>query len=96
MPGIQKISSKGLSVRISDLKIAEENLKNNKPSVTPNDPVDVTYNIDTKEYEPLDGYHRYLKARGGTIEKALKSKPIEINAKIKLIKNSEGKCGIVS
>ena len=93
MPGIQKISSKGLSVRISDLKIAEENLKNNKPSVTPNDPVDVTYNIDTKEYELLDGYHRYLKARGGTIEKALKSKPIEINAKIKLIKNSEGKFG---
>ena len=41
----------------------------------------------------MDGYHRYLKARGGTIEKALKSKPIEINAKIKLIKNSEGKFG---
>lgn len=93
MPGVQKISSNGLAVRMADLKIAEENLKNNKPSVTPDAPVDVTYNIDTKEYELLDGYHRYLKARGGTIEKASKSKPIEILSKVKLIKNSESKFG---
>jgi len=93
MPGVQKISSKGLSVRMADLKIAEENLKNNKPSITPNAPVDVEYNIDTKKYELLDGYHRYLKARGGTIEKASKSKPVEILSKVKLIKNSESKFG---
>ena len=93
MPGVQKISSKGLSVRMADLKKAEENLKNNKPSITPNAPVDVEYNIDTKKYELLDGYHRYLKARGGTIEKASKSKPVEILSKVKLIKNSETKFG---
>lgn len=61
---------KGLSVRMTDLKIAEENLAKGKKSVTPNAPVDVTINLTTGERELSDGYHRYLDARGGTIEAA--------------------------
>ena len=75
---------KGLSVRISDLRIAEDNLSKGKKSVTPDAPVDVTINLTTGERELSDGYHRYLEARGGSIESA-KTTNLEgtIPAKIK-------------
>lgn len=69
--GVQSISTKHLSTSMSHLRIAEGNLAEGRGSVTPKDPVEVNYNIDTGEYSLQDGYHRYLDARGGTIEKAL-------------------------
>lgn len=69
--GVQSISTKQLSPSMSHLRIAEGNLAEGRGSVTPKDPVEVNYNIDTGEYSLQDGYHRYLDARGGTIEKAL-------------------------
>ena len=76
---------KGLSVRMSDLRIAEDNLSKGKKSITPNEPIDVTINLTTGNRELSDGYHRYLDARGGTIEKA-KTRNLEgsLPSKIKL------------
>jgi len=86
-PGKQMVSTKGLKVRMRDLRIAEANLADGKESVTPSDPVEVTYNVDTGEYELLDGYHRYLKARGGTIAAAKDSPHKEIPAIVTFVKN---------
>jgi hypothetical protein len=76
-----------LKVRFRDLKIADENLKAGNGSVTPNDPVDVSYNVDTGEMELVDGYHRYLAQRGGSIEAAKDSKHKDIKAKVTFVKN---------
>ena len=92
-PGIQKVSTKGLKVRRSDIDIAEENIAKGKPSVTPDDPVEVTYNRTTGEYELADGYHRYLALRGGSIDEALNKARAgdfpEILADVKIVENVE-------
>jgi predicted GNAT family acetyltransferase len=91
--GVRTISTKGMKVRMSDLKIAEEDIAKGKPSVTPDAPVEVTYNRTTGEYELVDGYHRYLASRGGTIaaakEQAKKGEFPDIQADIKIVQNVE-------
>ena len=77
------IPFKGLEIRMRDLIKAQEDLSNNKPSVTPDAPVEVMFNITNDTKELLDGYHRYLLARGGDIEKAKNNG--SINGKIKAI-----------
>lgn len=67
---VQNIPIKGLEVRMTDLIKAEKNLKVGKGSVTPNDPVEVTFNVTTGKRELTDGYHRYLEYRGGNINNA--------------------------
>jgi hypothetical protein len=87
------IPFKDLNVRMSDLKIAEDNLSKGKKSVTPNEPVEVSFNLTTGKKELEEGYHRYLDARGGTIENAKKNIDGGINAKVKFTvteKNSQG------
>lgn len=90
----EEVPFKDLNVRSRDLKIAEENLNKNKPSVTPNEPVEVSYNIDTGEKTLEDGYHRYLAARGGTIKKAVTTNTDgSIKAKIEYVKNEKTQYG---
>lgn len=86
-PGRRSISTESLKVRMRDLRIAEENLQAGKGSVTPGDPVEVSYNVDTGVYELVDGYHRYLKRRGGTIEAAKKSPHVTLEAIVNLVNN---------
>jgi hypothetical protein len=91
---VEELSFKDFSVSMSYLLIAEEDLAQNKESVTPNEPIDVVYNINTNDAFLLDGYHRYLKARGGTIQNALKdsreNKFGKILCKVKFEKNIIG------
>lgn len=71
VPGIQMINARYLRVDMLHLKIAEKDLAEGRPSVTPNQPVSVEYNINDKSFRLTDGYHRYLEKRGGSVEAAL-------------------------
>jgi 8-oxo-dGTP pyrophosphatase MutT (NUDIX family) len=80
---ITDVPFKGLQVRMADLKKAEKDLAEGRKSITPNEPVEVTFNITTGEIRLSDGYHRYLDARGGNIQNAIDNKPDTRNGSIK-------------
>lgn len=85
------IPFRDLEIRLRDLRKAEEDLKEGRPSITPNEPVEVSINIDTGKKTLEDGYHRYLAARGGIIDKNNFDKNADqnIKAEIKYIKNDK-------
>lgn len=89
--GIQNISTENLEVTMSHLTTADKNLKEGKVSITPKDPIDVEFDIDTDKMELIDGYHRYLMARGGSLKSALegakKGDFPNIKANITLVKS---------
>lgn len=89
--GVRELSTKGLEVEMPHLRIADENLAKGKPSVTPDAPVQVEYNIDTGVYSLLDGHHRYLAKRGGSLAEAVaqadKGVFPNIKADVALVKN---------
>ena len=79
-----------IKVRLSDVKIADENLKKGKGSVTPDAPVELEYNVSEEKLELTDGYHRWLSKRGGSLDEAMKTKPEgNIKGEVKFVKNVE-------
>lgn len=89
--GVQNLSTREMNPAMSHLRIADENLAKGKGSVTPNAPVDVEYNTSTGKYQLVDGYHRYLAARGGSIANALEQAKQgifpDMSANVKLVKS---------
>lgn len=71
IPGVQVINARHLQVDMLHLKIADKDLQEGRPSVTPDLPIEVEYNIDKKTFRLRDGYHRYLEKRGGSLAAAL-------------------------
>jgi hypothetical protein len=86
----QLVDTKGLKIRMRDLQIADKNLKLGKPSITPDAPVEITYNITDWTKELTDWYHRYLQSRWWSIEKAMENAKNwdfwKIKAKIKYVR----------
>jgi len=89
-PGVQRISTKFIAVQMMHLEIAEKDLREGRESVTPDAPISIDYNITTNRFSLADGYHRYLKTRGGSIASALEQAQNdifpEINVDIRLVK----------
>lgn len=71
IPGVQVINARHLHVDMLHLKIAERDLQEGRPSVTPDAPIEVDFHIQKKTFRLKDGYHRYLDKRGGTLAAAL-------------------------
>jgi hypothetical protein len=69
--GIHLVKASDIALTMSHLEIAENNLAEGNESITPDEAVDVHFNIDTGNYSLNDGYHRVLKARGGTVKEAI-------------------------
>jgi hypothetical protein len=90
VPGFRRLSTKEIKVDMLHLNIANDNLAQNRGSMTPDEPVLVDYNIDTGKYRLADGYHRYLQSRGGSIKAAIEQARNgvfpDLNVDIRLVK----------
>lgn len=71
LPGVQNLSAKDFHVDMLHLKIAEKNIAEGSLSRSRERPLDLEFNISTGDMRLVDGYHRYLEERGGSVEAAL-------------------------
>jgi hypothetical protein len=65
------LSANEFKVDMLHIKIAEKNLAEGRATRSSMEPLEVTFNINTGAARLADGYHRYLGARGGSLESAL-------------------------